>query len=79
MISFEGDTVQALVQDFHDAVDEYLDFCAAQGKEPEKPFKGSFNVRVGAELHRQAALEAANRGISLNAFIEAAIRQSVKI
>ena len=28
-ISFEGDTVESLIQDFNSAVDEYLEFCAA--------------------------------------------------
>ena len=36
----------------------YLEFCAETGKQPEKPFKGSFNVRIGADLHRKATLAA---------------------
>jgi predicted HicB family RNase H-like nuclease len=78
-ISFEGDNVADLIQDFHAAVDEYLDFCTENGKEPEKPYKGSFNIRIGEELHRDAAIEAATRGISLNALVESAIRQTVKL
>ena len=77
LISFEGDSVFAITNDFHKAVDEYLKFCAANGKEPEKPFKGSFNVRINADLHRSLALAASARGISLNALVEDAIRQSV--
>ena len=30
-----------------DLVDAYLDDCAELGREPTKPFKGTFNVRVG--------------------------------
>ncbi len=77
MISFEGDSVETIVEDFHNAVDEYLDFCNEKGKQPEKPFKGSFNVRIQPELHRQAAIAASTRGISLNAFVEDAIKQTV--
>ena len=77
LISFEGDSVSTLIEDFHNAVDEYLDFCAENGKEPEKPFKGSFNVRIGAELHRKAAMSASAKGVSLNAFVEDAIRKTV--
>jgi len=47
-------------------------------KVTEKPFKGSFNVRIKAELHRQAAQAASARGISLNALVEEAIRQAVE-
>ena len=77
LISFEGDSVSAITEDFHSAVDEYLDFCDQNGKQPEKPFKGSFNVRIGADLHRMAALAASSRGISLNSLVEDAIRQNV--
>jgi predicted HicB family RNase H-like nuclease len=79
MISFEGDSVKTLTEDFHNAVDEYLEFCEKNGKLPERPFKGSFNVRIQPELHRKAALTASARGLSLNAFVEDAIRQNVKL
>ena len=77
LISFEGDSVSTITGDFRAAVDEYLDFCAENGVEPEKPFKGSFNVRIGTELHRKAALTALVQGVSLNSFVEEAIRQYV--
>lgn len=77
MISFEGDSVKTLTEDFHNAVDEYLEFCEKSGKQPERPFKGSFNVRIQPELHRQAALAASARGLSLNAFVEDAIRNNM--
>ena len=78
LISFEGDSANAIIADFHDAVDEYLAYCEENGKQPERPFKGSFNVRVDSELHRLAALEASVRGISLNTFVEDALRQFVE-
>ena len=77
MISFEGDSVQKITEDFHDAVDEYLEFCSENNIKPEKPFKGSFNVRINADLHRKAALAASAQGVSLNAFVESAIQQTV--
>jgi predicted HicB family RNase H-like nuclease len=79
LISFEGDSASTLVEDFRNAVDEYLDFCAENDKEPEKPFKGSFNVCIGAELHRKAAMSASAKGVSLNAFVEDAIRKTVAL
>ena len=77
LISFEGDSVKSITGDFHKAVDEYLKICADNGKEPEKPFKGSFNVRIDAALHRKLALTASIRGVSLNTLVEDAIRQSM--
>jgi predicted HicB family RNase H-like nuclease len=73
LISFEGDSVSAITRDFNKAIDEYLHFCVAKGKEPERPFKGSFNVRISSELHRKLAIAASSRGVSLNALVEDAI------
>ncbi|MCL2185952.1 MAG: type II toxin-antitoxin system HicB family antitoxin [Treponema sp.] len=78
LISYEGDSVRSLTDDFHNAVDEYLEFCAEKGKEAEKPFKGSFNVRINSDLHRTLALTASSRGVSLNTFVEQALIQAVK-
>jgi len=77
LISFEGDSVSLITEDFRNAIDEYLEFCDENDIEPEKPFKGSFNVRIGAELHRKAVLAASSNGVSLNSFVEEAIRQRV--
>ena len=35
LISYEGITVQELLDDFHGAVDDYLSLCAEEGTEPE--------------------------------------------
>ena len=77
LISYEGTTARELVEDFHGAVDAYLELCEAEGKEPEKAYKGSFNVRISPELHRQAAIYAAIHGVSLNSIVEAALRSSL--
>ena len=77
LISYEGVSVTAITEDFHYAVDEYIEFCAGRGVQPEKPYKGSFNIRIDSELHRKAALAASAYGMSLNAYIERAIRQTV--
>ena len=76
-ISFEGDTVESLIEDFHDAVDEYLEFCIENGKEPQQQYKGSFNVRITADLHRKASLGASAKNISLNSYVEQAIEMQV--
>lgn len=35
VITFEGETVQQLKRAFQDSVDDYLDFCAKRGEDPE--------------------------------------------
>ena len=52
LISYEGEDAKELLEDFHNAARDYLELCKAQGKEPEKAYKGSFNVRVFPELHK---------------------------
>ena len=69
--------MESLIRDFHDAVDEYLVFCAENRKEPQQQYKGSFNVRISPELCRQASLMAQSRHISLNSFIEQSVKNYV--
>jgi len=52
-----------------------LELCAQEGKEPEKPFKGSFNVRTGSELHRKATLFARAKGTNLNKVVAEALEK----
>ena len=78
LILFEGSSVSELIKDFHDSVDDYLRICKEQGRSPEKPYKGSFNVRISPELHRKAALMAMDQGVTLNAFVERSIRMCVE-
>lgn len=77
LISFEGTTVKELKSAFKEAVDDYLETCIELKKEPEKMYKGSFNVRIPSELHRQAALISASKNISLNDFVRNAINQAI--
>ena len=77
LVTFEGTSVKELKNAFRDAIEDYLEICSRQGKEPEKPYKGSFNIRINPALHRQAAQYAAAQGLTLNKFVEQAIEQYV--
>lgn len=78
LISYEGESVSVLREDFQASVDDYLEACAEKDVEPEKPYKGSFNVRVSPETHREAAMCAARQGTTLNSFIVAAVEKAVR-
>lgn len=73
MISFGGKSVRELEKNFRDAVDEYLEFCRARGKKPNKPFKGNLNVRLREDLHTRAALLAEKTDRKLNTVINDAL------
>lgn len=75
-LNFHGSSIPELKEMFEQCIDNYLDFCEKIGKVPEKEFKGSFNVRISPELHRKAALAAANQKITLNQYIVNAITES---
>ena len=56
LISYEGESAKELLNDFHDAVDTYLEHCKEEGKKPELAFKGSFNIRLSPALHKKLFL-----------------------
>ena len=73
LISYEGDSLKSLREDFEGAVDEYLDLCAREGIEPEKAYRGSFNVRIAPSVHRDLVLYADAHHQTLNSTVEQAI------
>ena len=77
LVTFEGDSVESLKVAFREAVEDYLALCIEVGKEPQKTYKGSFNVRISPDLHKEAAMLASRKGVSLNAFVEKTIHDAV--
>ena len=77
-ITYEGDNVKDLRHDFEESVAEYLEACSQLGKEPERAYKGTFNVRITPTLHKQLAVFSATNGKTLNSAVEEAIRNYVK-
>ena len=74
LLSYEGLTGTDLEADFKGVINDYLEDCKASNINPEKPFKGSFNVRIPSELHRDAVLKAMELNTSLNGFVSESIR-----
>ena len=77
LLSYEGESIKELKADFHRVIDEYLADCGERNVEPEQPYKGTFNIRISPELHRNIALYAMEHGKSLNAAVEEAIGNMV--
>ena len=73
LISYEGTNAKELLDDFHHAVDDYLVLCFEENREPERAYKGSFNIRISPELHKKAAVCAISRQITLNKLVEDAL------
>lgn len=68
-VLFEGTDIKSLEKDFKNAVNDYIEMCQEKGLEPQKPFKGTFNVRTGPELHRRAVLYAQTKNTNLNKIV----------
>ena len=77
LITYEANTLEQLKKEFEFSVDDYLASCEERNKTPNKPFKGSFNVRIGSDLHREAMMQAQDQGINLNEFVKQAIETSI--
>lgn len=76
-VDFECENIRDVEEEFHKAVDDYLEFCKEVGKEPDKEYKGMFNVRISPELHKKLVFVAMRHGETLNASVEKAISQYV--
>ena len=77
-ISYGGGDVATLEDNFRNAVDEYLEFCASEGKTPDTPYKGTFNVRLARDLHKRAALYAIEHNQKLNNVVRDALEEYLK-
>ena len=74
VVTYEGADARSLKTAFREAVDDYLELCKAEGRTPDVPLKGSFNVRPGRDLHRRAMLLARRQGTNLNTVVSDALR-----
>ena len=77
-VSFHGDSVAELKAAFHEAVDDYIAYCAKLGKSPDKPYSGKVMFRIAPDLHAKAARAAEIAGKSLNQWAEEKLRAAVE-
>ena len=78
-ISFEGETVDQLIEDFHNAINFYLEDCARIGRSPQKPASGNLMLRIPPEVHGAALVAAQSANKSLNQWATEVIREAVHI
>lgn len=78
LVTYEATDARGLLKAFHESVNDYLETCHSQKIEPEVPFKGSLNVRLGADLHRRVALAAEQHHSTINKFIVQTLDEAVK-
>ncbi len=77
LVTYEAQTVPELEAEFKESVDDYIATCTQAGKEPDKAFKGTFNVRMTPEQHKAAAVAAASLETTLNDFVSQAVAEKL--
>ncbi|MDC7234106.1 MAG: type II toxin-antitoxin system HicB family antitoxin [Spirochaetales bacterium] len=77
VITFQGKSVDELETSFQQSLDDYLQWCREDGVEPDKPYSGKFNLRIPPELHKELAVSARQLRVSINRFVEKAIRDEI--
>lgn len=77
LVIFECEDATKIEQEFHDAVDDYLTLCEENGKDPDKEYRGVFNVRIAPELHKSLSTIAYRSSTTLNSVVEAALERFV--
>ncbi len=78
LVTFEATAVNELEINFQSCVDEYLLTCKELNREPNKAYKGVFNIRIEPSLHKKIYKEALKTGVSLNAFINKTLSSSIE-
>ena len=78
VVTYEATDLPGLKIEFEAAVDDYLATCKQLDREPQKAYKGSFNIRIGEKLHREAVKVAYKINKNLNEFCKEAISQRVQ-
>ena len=69
-VHFAGASVDELEQAFQDSVDVYLEMCAEDGTNPEKPYSGKLAFRTTPEHHRMITEAAAASARSINQWMD---------
>lgn len=78
VVTFEGETIEAAKRAFEESIDDYLDFCAELGEEPDKPFAGKLLFRTTPEHHRLIYLATTKAGKSINAWMDETLTHSAQ-
>lgn len=78
LVTYEAVDAIGIKKSFKETVDDYLELCQSNNIEPEKPCKGSLNVRIGETLHMEAAAFADKKHLSINDFIKRAIQHEIE-
>ena len=73
---FYAENVASLRREGKTSLKVFLDMCSEDGVEPRRSYSGKLMVRLPTELHERAAVSAASKGKSLNAWLADVVDQA---
>ena len=76
-LNYSGFSLAELEQNFHAAVEKYIERCEKAGEKPKKSYGGPLNVRLGPDLHSRAAAMAERLDRTINSFIKEAVEMTL--
>jgi predicted HicB family RNase H-like nuclease len=77
-ITYEGNSIDELREDFQAGIESYLEGCKEMGIAPRKGFNGVLNVRIPSEIHCRLAIMAEKNNTSINAVIRNSIERQLQ-
>ncbi|MFH1806006.1 MAG: type II toxin-antitoxin system HicB family antitoxin [Pseudomonadota bacterium] len=77
IIVFEGETVPQIIDDFRNAVDDYLADCAQRNVKPTTPASGKHPLKIPPLLHSVAREHARVLGKTFNAYVTDLIEKDI--
>lgn len=78
LVNFEGESVRELTDSFHEAVEDYLAYCAEENIPLHKSYTGKLNINISPTVHSQIVALAKKAGITVDAFIEHTLEKEVR-
>lgn len=78
VLEFKGQSVDALRRQFAQCVSDYLLACKQEGLTPRREFSGRLALRIDPSLHAKVSVLAADKGISINQWVERALAEAVR-
>lgn len=77
LLSYEGNTLQELKDDFEDTIDDYFECCKNHNMTPEKPYKQNIVINLEPDLQEKLYLYSELRDEDISDSINRAIRNLV--
>jgi predicted HicB family RNase H-like nuclease len=77
-ITYEGNSIDELQEDFQAGIESYLEGCKEMGIAPRKGFNGVLNVRIPSEIHCRLAMIAEKNNTTINAVIRNSIERQLQ-